>query len=245
MPAGKADLPAVCLAGFGNAVTDMLYLLNINQRQILLKAGSRTTEMEDKMKRLFAAVMLILGIIIIAGCSQRKVIQPPEQLKTEIESPTVKGPKTIAPKDEGKNAREVPKESLTERQLQKAQSDETGPSVELQTRLKDIHFDFDKYDITADDRPVLKELAALLTKNQTAKVVIEGHCDERGTREYNLGLGDRRANSVKEHLVSLGIPSVRLETISYGQEKPLCAESTEECWAKNRRAHFVLVKETR
>ena len=73
--------------------------------------------------------------------------------------------------------------------------------------------------------------------------MVEGHCDERGTNEYNLALGDRRSRAVRDYLVALGIGSNRIETISYGEEKPVCAEKTEECWAKNRRAHFVVLRE--
>ena len=133
---------------------------------------------------------------------------------------------------------------LTEKQLAKAQPKETLSNIEeIQAGLKDILFDFDKYDITPEAKIILKEVASALSKNMKAKVVVEGHCDERGTNEYNLGLGDKRANSVKDYLVSLGVPSGRIETISYGEEKPICSESSEECWAKNRRAHFVLVME--
>ncbi len=82
----------------------------------------------------------------------------------------------------------------------------------------------------------------MLSPNPKTKVVVEGNCDERGTSEYNLALGDRRANAAKSYLVSLGIPSRRIKTISYGKEKPLCTESTEECWSKNRRDHFVLTE---
>jgi len=81
-----------------------------------------------------------------------------------------------------------------------------------------------------------------MTKDSSAILSIEGHCDERGTNEYNLALGDRRAKAVKDYLVSLGVPSSRIETISYGEEKPLCSAQNEDCWAKNRRAHFVLLK---
>lgn len=90
---------------------------------------------------------------------------------------------------------------------------------------------------------MLKEVSTILSRNKNIKVIIEGHCDERGTNEYNLGLGDRRANSAKEYLISLGIPSNKIETISYGEEKPICTEQTEDCWAKNRRAHFVFIEE--
>jgi len=107
--------------------------------------------------------------------------------------------------------------------------------------LKDVHFDFDKYDIRPSDGEILKENAAILIKNPAAKIQIEGHCDERGTVEYNLALGERRANSVKKYLISLGVPEIRLSTISYGKEMPLDPGHGEEAWAKNRRAHFAIL----
>jgi peptidoglycan-associated lipoprotein len=107
--------------------------------------------------------------------------------------------------------------------------------------FKDIHFDYDKYNVKDEYKPELKSVASWITKNSGTKLSVEGHCDERGTNEYNLALGDRRAKAVKDYLVSLGVPSSKVETISYGEEKPLCTEQTEECWAKNRRAHFVVL----
>ncbi|MBI5641545.1 MAG: peptidoglycan-associated lipoprotein Pal [Nitrospirae bacterium] len=105
--------------------------------------------------------------------------------------------------------------------------------------FRDIQFDYDKYDVKDSYKSGLKAISAWLIKNPDAKLSIEGHCDERGTNEYNLALGDRRAKAVKDFLVSLGVPSSRIDTLSYGEEKPLCTEQTEDCWAKNRRAHFV------
>ena len=107
--------------------------------------------------------------------------------------------------------------------------------------LKDIRFDYDKYEIRREDEDILRENAAFLKKNPKMKIQIEGHCDERGTAEYNLALGERRANSTKKYLVSLGITSDRISTISYGEERPLDPRSNEEAWAKNRRAHIVVL----
>jgi peptidoglycan-associated lipoprotein len=107
--------------------------------------------------------------------------------------------------------------------------------------LKDIHFDFDKYDIRPGDVEILKENAAVLNKFPKMKIQIEGHCDERGTNEYNLALGERRANSVKKYLISFGIAQTRISAISYGEEKLLDPGHNEEAWAKNRRAHFIIL----
>jgi peptidoglycan-associated lipoprotein len=106
--------------------------------------------------------------------------------------------------------------------------------------LNDIHFDFDKYDIRPNDAKTLDGNAGWLKSNPNHLVLIEGHCDERGTNEYNLALGERRAKSTMNYLVSQGVQASRITIISYGEERPLCTEHNEECWAKNRRAHFLV-----
>jgi len=106
--------------------------------------------------------------------------------------------------------------------------------------LKDIHFDFDKYDIRPGDTRILEENARWMKANPNHLILIEGHADERGTNEYNLALGERRAKSTMNHLVSLGVQAGRVTTISYGEERPLCTEKNEGCWARNRHAHFLV-----
>ncbi len=105
--------------------------------------------------------------------------------------------------------------------------------------IKDIYFDYDKSDVRPDQQSSLQADVSFLTQHPNINFVIEGHCDERGSTEYNLALGDQRANSVKNALVSAGISANRIKTISYGKEKPFCTESTEACWQENRRGHFV------
>ncbi len=121
---------------------------------------------------------------------------------------------------------------------------DTGTSADLtdalfQREVRDAYFDLDKADIRPDAREALSHDAQFLRNYPQVKVTIEGHCDERGSTEYNLGLGDRRASAVKQYLVSQGISADRINTVSFGKEKPFCTESTEECWQKNRRGHFV------
>ena len=108
--------------------------------------------------------------------------------------------------------------------------------------VQDAYFDLDKADIRADARVALAKTADFLKAHPDAKVVIEGHCDERGSTEYNLALGDRRATAVKNFLTSLGIPDAQLTTVSYGKERPFCSDHDETCWQQNRRGHFVLAK---
>jgi peptidoglycan-associated lipoprotein len=116
-------------------------------------------------------------------------------------------------------------------------------SEELSRRVQDAYFDYDKSDIRDDARATLTSnsdaLKAMFREFPNSRVVIEGHCDERGSAEYNLGLGDRRANAAKEFLVQLGVAADRLSVISYGKERPQCTESDESCWQRNRRVHFV------
>lgn len=116
--------------------------------------------------------------------------------------------------------------------------------AELEKAVKElaankIFFDFDKFDIKAEYRSALESKAAILKKYSQIKVVIEGHCDERGTNEYNLALGERRAKAVAEYLVKLGVPAGRLQTVSFGEERPACTDAKEACWSQNRRAEFA------
>ncbi len=113
--------------------------------------------------------------------------------------------------------------------------------ADLQVNLSDIYFDFDRSDLRADARDTLARNADWLKKSyNTAVIQIEGHCDERGTNQYNLSLGERRARAALDYLVSLGVPASRVSMISYGEERPQCTESSEDCWQKNRRAHSLV-----
>jgi peptidoglycan-associated lipoprotein len=110
--------------------------------------------------------------------------------------------------------------------------------------LQDIHFDFDRSDIREGDRQILSKNAETLKKFDFLKITVEGHADERGTVEYNLALGERRAKAAADYLISLGVAADRIKTVSYGKEVPLCQESTEDCWARDRRAHFAVTGKT-
>jgi peptidoglycan-associated lipoprotein len=106
--------------------------------------------------------------------------------------------------------------------------------------LDDVYFDLDKADVRDDARPALQKDADWLKKWTSVMVTLEGHCDSRGSAEYNLGLGSRRASSVKEYLVSLGVQPNRVTVVSKGKEQPFCSEQNESCWQQNRRGHFVI-----
>jgi len=124
------------------------------------------------------------------------------------------------------------------KQMQEGKSSATSAS----SPLKDVFYEFDRYDLNADARATLRANADWLKSNPSAKVEIEGHCDERGTNEYNLALGAKRAQAAREFLSTLGILAERLSTISYGEEIPVCQEHSEDCWIKNRRARFVILQ---
>jgi peptidoglycan-associated lipoprotein len=111
-----------------------------------------------------------------------------------------------------------------------------GSVQDFQVNVGDtVHFAFNDYEVRESDKPMLQHQAAWLKKYPQITVAVEGNCDERGTREYNLALGARRANAVKEYLMSFGVTAARINTISYGKERPVCTQSSEECWAQNRR----------
>jgi peptidoglycan-associated lipoprotein len=117
----------------------------------------------------------------------------------------------------------------------------TGPSDDelFMREVRDAYFDYDKADLRPDARAALSKSADFLKNYPRFKVTIEGHCDERGSTEYNLGLGDRRASAVKQYIISLGVSADRISTVSFGKEKPFCMESNESCWQQNRRGHFA------
>ncbi len=119
-----------------------------------------------------------------------------------------------------------------------------GPTDEdlFGTNVKDVYFDYDKSDIRGDQQAAVQADAQFLNQHANISFTIEGHCDERGSTEYNLALGDQRASAVKNALTAAGVSASRIKTISYGKEKPFCMESSESCWQQNRRGHFVYQK---
>jgi peptidoglycan-associated lipoprotein len=180
-------------------------------------------------KSLIIIIFILCFGLIMIGCPKKTAVK---------EEPSVK--KEEAAKAEAERAKETKAKEQFEKSLVAEKTPGIAGEVFESSLLKDIHFDFDKYDIRPGDAALLKENAALLNKYANVKIQMEGHCDERGTVEYNLALGERRANQAKNYLVSLGISPARISTISYGKEKPLDPGHNEEAWAKNRRAHTVV-----
>ncbi len=182
------------------------------------------------MKRInlfFVVIIAMLStiFILLAGCAKKELVsesseQPQNEMKQEAAKPNV---------------------PVTEEKAVQPAS-ESGQKIAATAELKDIHFDFDKYNLRPEDRAILSTHADWLLKNADYKVKIEGNCDERGTEEYNMALGQRRADEAKEYLLNMGIAKKRISTISYGKDRPLDPGHDEEAWAKNRRDDFVLSK---
>jgi len=187
-----------------------------------------------------------LGLVMM-GCPKKTVVkEEPSAKKEDVAAAAEKerAAKVEAERAAKENEKKTKKEA-GRKEFEKSLVAKRTPGIEGEVfesnLLKDIRFDFDKYNIRPADTAILKDNAALLKKYQNVKIQIEGHCDERGTNEYNLALGERRANSTKNYLLSLGIAADRISTISYGEEKPLDPGHNEEAWAKNRRAHTVIL----
>ena len=203
-------------------------------------------------KTLSILILFFCFSLILTGCPKKTVIkdEPPIKRTEELAAERERATKLEAERA-AKEAREKELTKIREEEARKAREFEKSlvakkesgiEGVILESKLlKDIHFDFDEYDIRPGDVEILKENAALLKKYTNVKIQIEGHCDERGTIEYNLALGERRANNTKQYLISLGVSSDRISTISYGKERPSDPGHNEEAWAKNRRAHSIIL----
>jgi peptidoglycan-associated lipoprotein len=182
---------------------------------------------------------LVLVLIIFVGflapsCGKKELKSEPVMSEDEAR----RRAEEEARKRELERQAAIREEELREDQLQ-AESQRTQSAREM-FENEDILFEFDSASLSVEAQDILRAKAEWLRENPRARVMIEGHCDERGTNEYNLALGDRRAYSARAFLVDLGIDDARLTTISYGEEQPIDFRSSEEAWAKNRRAHFVI-----
>jgi peptidoglycan-associated lipoprotein len=178
---------------------------------------------------LVAAVGLAVGL---AGCGHPKPAAQPSR-------PVV--PATPPPAPPPSAPRDLASQQDDYAMLRQKSVDE----IDRMGLLTDVRFDFDSAEIREADRGVLGKNAEVLKKFDFLKITIEGHCDERGTVEYNLALGERRAKAAYDYLVSLGVPAERMKTVSYGKEVPVCQESSEDCWARNRRAKSSVTGKTK
>jgi peptidoglycan-associated lipoprotein len=190
------------------------------------------------MRTSIAVLTSLAVVFVVSGCAKRPLVPvasaPPPTAATAPPTP----PPTPAP------AAPTPAPAPTPPPVATPAPQPPAPPSQYhaEAALKTIHFDFDKSDIRPGDAKILDANAAWLTANPTLLLLIEGHCDERGTAEYNLALGERRAKATQTYLVSRGVQAERITLVSYGEERPECTEHSEKCWATNRRAQF-LVKE--
>ncbi len=182
------------------------------------------------------AFILLVSMFALWGCPKSAEVTavPEAQPAPAVAS---EQPEAKAEATPQVNAETAPAAAETKAGEEAAVKERAAAAVE--EGLKPIYFDFDRSIVREDARPVMKANAAWLKANPKVKVKIEGNCDERGTIEYNQALGQRRAAAAKKYLTSLGIASGRISLISYGKEKPVCSEQTEECWQKNRRGELV------
>lgn len=195
-------------------------------------------------------VTLLIALAFTSGCTKKEILKediaPKESTAPKAAKPDAQAPeKSVwkADKSTDKRAEQdrAAKEGAKEKVVKlKAAKEAAALSAKELYELADIHFDFDKSNLQNEARTILNKHAEWLNKNKDAKLTIEGHCDERGTAEYNLALGERRAVAAADFLIDLGIDSKRMKTISYGLELPLDPRHNEEAWAKNRRVHFVV-----
>ena len=190
--------------------------------------------MNQGKKGIFVTLAVVLLFSFSAvGCAKKPAEPGPVEQMTQTEAPDTpaKVDEYTAPA-EGVSPPEEPRAMVPESAREMAAFDVSD--------LTDVFFALDRAALTSEGRDKLANNARLLKAASGVKIEVEGHCDERGTNEYNLGLGERRANTVKDYLVSLGVSAARIKTISYGEEKPFAAGHNETAWRQNRKAHFGL-----
>lgn len=181
----------------------------------------------------YSAGLLLLLVLAMAGCAKEEVVKKDEALAPQ---------QTVQPQV-AKQQAPVQSQTTSPGDVKSQQQESATDKANKAALLETVYFDFDKSDLKKETRDVLaKDAEQLMKALATSKVQIAGHCDERGSDEYNLALGERRAKSVKSYLVTLGVAADRLSTISYGKERPAVQGHDEAAWAKNRRAEFVVVQ---
>ena len=188
----------------------------------------------------FSILLCLLVVAVVSGCASRKVVTSSGDQRYVPGTTT----QAQAPVAEAKASPPTPQPAVKEARVTEQPvapaplSQQPVPQVGPRAGLSDIFFDFDRFVIRDDARSGLDADAGVLNSQSGEKVLIEGHCDERGTSAYNLVLGERRAQATAQYLRDLGVPSSQMQTTSYGKERPFCTEHSEACWQSNRRAHF-------
>src|SRR5574337_164214 len=194
-----------------------------------------------------STVTVALMAILLAGCPKRPEVvetvpKPAPQAGVGAPAPKVAAPEEKSPTEVAAESAETkPSETgaAPEARITEAEVKPESPAGAQVSEVKDIYFDFDKSAIRDDSKALLNENIEWLRKNPAAKTIVEGHCDERGSSEYNLALGERRARAARDYLVAAGVAANRISTISFGKERPFVLGHDESAWKWNRRAHFV------
>jgi peptidoglycan-associated lipoprotein len=183
---------------------------------------------------IFGAIMLAMLLALPVSCAKKQVTMETQEMAAE------EGTEQQMAEDEA--ARREAEEMRRAREARQRQEAANMSEAARRAAFEDenIHFDFDKYVLTPQAMMILDDKAAYLREHSGVRVLVEGHCDDRGSNEYNLALGDRRANSAKDYLVRSGVAEGRITTISYGEEQPLCRQQNESCWSRNRRDQFSI-----
>ena len=181
-----------------------------------------------------AFVVMISGLLIFAGCAEKKSVITGDSAQKQATA--------TAPQNESAGQPDATKpQGASDLQAPaKEQSVDLEKMAQADSPVSDIFFDFDSFSIRSDARDTMKANADYFMKHRVSSIIVEGHCDERGTAEYNMALGERRAQETKQYLINLGIKEALIKTVSFGEERPLDPASNEEAWAKNRRAHFIV-----
>jgi peptidoglycan-associated lipoprotein len=185
---------------------------------------------------IWIAVPVLLTFLY--GCPKKKPATPPADLN--VETTTVPAPATTAPPEDIEQPAAPVVADQTEDPLSSEDMQVVMDEMVRRGFSPDVYFDYDESTLTDDTRDKLSRNADLLKSRPEFSMTIEGHADERGTNEYNLALGERRASAVRDYLSSLGVTAGRIRTLSYGEERPVCTQNEESCWSQNRRAHMVI-----
>jgi len=174
------------------------------------------------------SLLLVVVILLGSGCAKKTVVQPPTATEGEERAGIEEEKLESTAQRHGRSRRDIT-----------ARAQAYGPEG-IAFESEDLYFEYDQYTLTSEAQALLKKKAGFLRKHPEIMVTIEGHCDERGSSDYNLGLGERRADSARSYLVNLGIAPHRLATVSYGEEQPVDPGHDESAYARNRRAHLVI-----
>jgi peptidoglycan-associated lipoprotein len=185
-----------------------------------------------RSRTIFTTVLILSCLVLASGCRGRKKQTPTTGADLPITTTAAAPEPAPAPNPEPDMAAPAPEPDPLDGDLESV-----NEYLRRQGLLGDAYFDYDRAELSEEAREQLAKNARFLTQYPRFALTLEGHCDERGTDEYNLALGERRAQSAKSYMVALGVPASRLTTISYGEERPVCSETEESCWHQNRRAH--------